>query len=185
MNSAKCLHIRQVFCFLFFRCLEKWLSGQKQLKSRFLVLLTYYFLFSLILKKTFFGLLAHIIPCVVKKLLQAKSFHISPTVSYSVVSIKRTGSLKYFEVFYHPELFFHILNEFFLPPWSFFHVLNEIFAPPCSLNRYYRARGQDEGRRGSKNDCNKNPTRKKRPYFFHFYDRHLFTQPSNKFPNRL
>ena len=79
-------------------------------------------------------------------------------VTYSVVSIKRTGSLNYFEVFYHPELFFHVLNEIFLPPWSFFHVLNEIFAPPwsffhvlnkifappcslitsCSLNRYYR-----------------------------------------------
>ena len=63
---------------------------------------------------------------------------------YSVVSIKRTGSLNYFEVFYHPELFFHALNEIFLPPWSFFHALNEIFAPPCSLitscllNRYYR-----------------------------------------------
>ena len=35
---------------------------------------------------------------------------------YSVVSIKRTGSLNYFEVFYHPELFFHVINEFFLPP---------------------------------------------------------------------
>ena len=66
---------------------------------------------------------------------------------YSVVSIKRTGSLNYFEVFYHPELFFHALNEIFLPPWSFFHALNEIFAPPCSLitscllNRYYRVHG--------------------------------------------
>ena len=64
--------------------------------------------------------------------------------NYSVVSIKRTGSRNYFEVFYHPELFFHVLNEIFLPPWSFFHVLNEIFAPPCSLItscsliRYYR-----------------------------------------------
>ena len=36
---------------------------------------------------------------------------------YYVVSIKRTGSLNYFEVFYHPDRFF-------------FHVLNEIFAPP-------------------------------------------------------
>ena len=35
---------------------------------------------------------------------------------YYVVSIKRTGSLNYFEVFYHPELFFHVLNEIFLPP---------------------------------------------------------------------
>ena len=26
--------------------------------------------------------------------------------TYSVVSIKRTGSLNYFEVFYHPDLFF-------------------------------------------------------------------------------
>ena len=26
--------------------------------------------------------------------------------TYSVVSIKRTGSLNYFEFFYHPELFF-------------------------------------------------------------------------------
>jgi len=34
----------------------------------------------------------------------------------SVVSIKRTGSLNYFEVFYHPELFFHVINEIFLPP---------------------------------------------------------------------
>ena len=64
--------------------------------------------------------------------------------SYSVVSIKITGSLNYFEVFYHPEPFFHVLNEIYLPPWSFFHVLNEIFALPCSLitscllNRYYR-----------------------------------------------
>ena len=52
---------------------------------------------------------------------------------YSVVFIKRTGSLNYFEVFYHLEHFFHALNENFLPPWSFFHALNEIFAPPCSL----------------------------------------------------
>ena len=37
-------------------------------------------------------------------------------ITYSVVSIKRTGSLNYFEVFYHPELFFHVLNEIFLPP---------------------------------------------------------------------
>jgi hypothetical protein len=36
--------------------------------------------------------------------------------AYSVVSIKRTGSLNYFEVFCHPELFFHVLNENFLPP---------------------------------------------------------------------
>ena len=66
------------------------------------------------------------------------------SMRYSVVSIRRTGSLNYFEVFYHPEHFFHALNEIFLPPWSFFHALNEIFAPPCSLitscslNRYYR-----------------------------------------------
>ena len=45
-------------------------------------------------------------------------------VYYSVVSIKRTGSLNYFEVFYYPELFFHVLNEIFLPPWSRFHVIN-------------------------------------------------------------
>ena len=63
---------------------------------------------------------------------------------YSVVCIKRTGSLNYFEGFYHPDCFFHVLNEFFLPPCSFFHVLNKNFAPPCSLirscslNRYYR-----------------------------------------------
>ena len=62
---------------------------------------------------------------------------------YSVVSIKRTGSLNYFEGFYHPDCFFHVLNENFLPPCSFFHVLNKNFAPPCSLitscslNRYY------------------------------------------------
>ena len=72
------------------------------------------------------------------------SFSHNETVIYSVVSIKRTGSLNYFKVFYHPELFFHVLNEIFLPPWSFFHVLNEIFALPCLLitscllNRYYR-----------------------------------------------
>ena len=36
--------------------------------------------------------------------------------TYSVVSIKRTGSLNYFEFFYHPKLFFHVLNEIFLPP---------------------------------------------------------------------
>ena len=53
--------------------------------------------------------------------------------SYSVVSIKRTGSLNYFEGFYHPDCFFHVLNEFFLPPCSFFHVLNNIFAPPTRL----------------------------------------------------
>ena len=74
---------------------------------------------------------------------------------YSVVSIKRTGSLNYFEVFYHPELFFHELNEIFLTPWSFFNVLNEIFAPPCSLitscslNRYYRVvKGTQESSMG-------------------------------------
>ena len=33
--------------------------------------------------------------------------------AYSVVSIKRTGSLNYFETFYHPKLFFHVLNEIF------------------------------------------------------------------------
>ena len=60
------------------------------------------------------------------------------------VSIKRTGSLNYFEGFYHPDCFFHVLNNKFLPPCSFFHVLKKIFAPPCSLitscslNRYYR-----------------------------------------------
>ena len=59
-------------------------------------------------------------------------------------SIKRTGSLNYFEGFYHPDCFFHVLNEIFLPPCSFFHVLKNFFAPPCSLitscslNRYYR-----------------------------------------------
>ena len=63
---------------------------------------------------------------------------------YSVVSIKRTGSLNYFEVFSHPVLFFHVLKKNFAPPCSFFHVLKKIFAPPCSLitscslNRYYR-----------------------------------------------
>ena len=68
---------------------------------------------------------------------------------YSMVSIKRTGSLNYFEVFYHPKLFFHGLNEIFLPPYSFFHVLKEIFAPPCSLItscsliRYYRVSDQN------------------------------------------
>ena len=45
---------------------------------------------------------------------------------YSVVSIKRTGSLNYFEGFYHPDCFFHVLNEIFLPPCSFFHVLKKI-----------------------------------------------------------
>ena len=39
-----------------------------------------------------------------------------PGMYYSVVSIKKTGSLNYFEVLYHPELFFHVLNEIFLPP---------------------------------------------------------------------
>ena len=32
---------------------------------------------------------------------------------HSVVSIKRTGSLNYFEGFYHPDCFFHVLNEIF------------------------------------------------------------------------
>ena len=36
--------------------------------------------------------------------------------TYSVVSIKRTGLLNYFEVFYQPEIFFHVLNGIFLPP---------------------------------------------------------------------
>jgi hypothetical protein len=45
---------------------------------------------------------------------------------YSVVSIKRKGSLNYFEGFYHPDCFFHVLNEIFLPPCSFFHVLKKI-----------------------------------------------------------
>ena len=63
---------------------------------------------------------------------------------YSVVSIKRTGSLNYFGVFSHPVLFFHVLKKNFAPPCSFFHVLKKNFAPPCSLitscslNRYYR-----------------------------------------------
>ena len=71
-------------------------------------------------------------------------FFLPPINYYSVVSIKRTGSLNYFEGFYHPDCFFHVLNEIFLPLCSFFHVLNKIFAPPCSLitscslNRYYR-----------------------------------------------
>ena len=65
---------------------------------------------------------------------------------YSVVSIKRTGSLNYFGVFSHPVLFFHVLKKNFAPPCSFFHVLKKNFAPPCSLitscslNRYYRVR---------------------------------------------
>ena len=65
---------------------------------------------------------------------------------YSVVSIKRTGSLNYFEVFSHPVLFFHVLKKKFAPPCSFFHVLKKNFAPPCSLitscslNRYYRVK---------------------------------------------
>ena len=65
-------------------------------------------------------------------------------LTYSVVSIKRTGSLNYFEVFSHPVLFFHVLKKNFAPPCSFFHVLKKNFAPPCSLitscslNRYYR-----------------------------------------------
>ena len=37
-------------------------------------------------------------------------------LEYSVVSIKRTGTLNYFEVFYHPDCFFHVLNEIFAPP---------------------------------------------------------------------
>ena len=36
--------------------------------------------------------------------------------AYSVVSIKRTGSLNYFEGFYYPDRFFHVLKEIFLPP---------------------------------------------------------------------
>ena len=67
---------------------------------------------------------------------------------YSVVSIKRTGLLNYFEVFSHPVLFFHVLKKKFAPPCSFFHVLKKKFAPPCSLitscslNRYYRVHGR-------------------------------------------
>ena len=49
---------------------------------------------------------------------------------YSVVSIKRTGSLNYFEGFYHPDCFFYVLNEIFAPPCS--------LITSCSLNRYYR-----------------------------------------------
>ena len=48
--------------------------------------------------------------CVKRKLIDQKSS------LNSVVSIKRTGSLNYFEAFYHPEHFFHALNEIFLPP---------------------------------------------------------------------
>ena len=65
-------------------------------------------------------------------------------VPYSVVSIKRTGWLNYFEVFPHPVLFFHVLKKIFAPPCSFFPVLKKKFALPCSLitscslNRYYR-----------------------------------------------
>ena len=74
---------------------------------------------------------------------------IMPRLHYSVVSIKRTGSLNYFEVFSHPVLFFHVLKKIFLPPCSFFYVLKKIFAPPCSLitscslNRYYRVYNPD------------------------------------------
>ena len=42
-------------------------------------------------------------------------------LKYSVVSIKRTGSLNYFEGFYHPDCFFHVLlNEIFYHPDLFF-----------------------------------------------------------------
>ena len=70
--------------------------------------------------------------------------------TYSVVSIKRTGSLNYFEGFYHPDRFFHVLKEKILPPCSFFHILNKNFAPPCSLitscslNRYCRVSTKQE-----------------------------------------
>ena len=69
---------------------------------------------------------------------------IASILIYSVVSIKRTGSLNYFGVFSHPVLFFHVLKKNLHHPVLFFHVLKKNFAPPCSritscsLNRYYR-----------------------------------------------
>ena len=44
--------------------------------------------------------------------------HVAP--AYSVVSIKGTGSLNYFEGFYHPDCFFHVLNEIFFTTLFFF-----------------------------------------------------------------
>ena len=41
---------------------------------------------------------------------QAESKYVLVQI-YSVVSIKRTGSLNYFEVFSHPVLFFHVLKK--------------------------------------------------------------------------
>ena len=52
---------------------------------------------------------------------------------YSVVSIKRTGSLNYFEVFSPPVLFFHVLKKKFAPPCSFFHVLKKNLLHPVRL----------------------------------------------------
>ena len=77
-------------------------------------------------------------------LLLLDKYNKSWTSEYSVVSIKRTGSLNYFEVFFHPVLFFHVLKKNFAPPCSFFLCTKKKFAPPCSLitscslNRYYR-----------------------------------------------
>ena len=58
----------------------------------------------------------------IRKLERGKSrYYMERTVlegspTYSVVSIKRTGSLNYLEFFYHPELFFYVLNDFFYHP---------------------------------------------------------------------
>ena len=63
----------------------------------------------------------NVVPSLVFVLPVIKAVH-----NYSVVSIKRTGSLNYFEVFAHPVLVFHVLNIFFLPHLVLvFYVINE------------------------------------------------------------
>ena len=52
---------------------------------------------------------------------------------YSVVSIKRTGSLNYFGVFSHPVLFFRVLKKNLHHPVLFFMYFKKKFTPPSSL----------------------------------------------------
>ena len=59
--------------------------------------------------------------CNISWLPTHKVLNRSTTLYYLLREQDRLTILK---VFYHPELFFHVLNE--------------IFLPPCSLNRYYR-----------------------------------------------
>ena len=52
---------------------------------------------------------------------------ITQNIKYTLYYLLREQDrLTIFKFFYHPELFFHVLNEIFLPPWSFFHVQSNL-----------------------------------------------------------